>query len=132
MLFRLSSFLWICSLLFVGIFHLILCVLCVCVCVCVCVLCVCVCARACMCMCVCVSGKMLYLGMNGMLGLAWVTFLDCIGFLVSAQADLVAPCITYAIGNPMHVLVRNELPFHLCCLIRHFLQIKMHIFYAPM
>lgn len=62
---------------------------------------------------------MLYLGMNGMLGWAWVTFLDCIGSLVSAQVDEGAPVyVTHAIPTPMHVLVRNGLPFHLYCLVR--------------
>lgn len=71
--------------------------------------------------CACVSGTMLYLGMNGMLGWAWVTFLDCIGSLVSAQVDEGAPVyVTHAIPTPMHVLVRNGLPFHLYCLVRFF------------
>lgn len=71
-------------------------------------------------MCVCVSGTMLYLGMDGMLGQAWVTFfLDCIGYLVSAQMDGGAPVyVTHAIATPMHVRVRNGLPFHLCCSVR--------------
>lgn len=64
---------------------------------------------------------MLYLGMSGMLGWAWVTFLDCTGSLVSAQVDGGAPYVTPTIGTPMHVCVRNRLPFHLCCFIRHFL-----------
>lgn len=53
--------------------------------------------------CVCVYGTMLYLGMSGMLGWAWVTFLNCIGSLVSAQVDGGAPYVTHAIGTPMHV-----------------------------
>lgn len=73
------------------------------------------------CVCVRVYGTMLYLGMSGMLGWAWVTFLDCIGSLVFAQEDGGAPYVIHAIGTPMHVLVRNGLPFHLCCFIRHFL-----------
>lgn len=73
-------------------------------------------------LCVCVSGTMLYLGMNGMLGWAWVTVLDCIGSPVSAQVDGGAPVyVTHAIATPMHVLVRNGLPFHLCCFCRPFL-----------
>lgn len=64
---------------------------------------------------------MLYLGMDGMLGWAWVTFLDCIGSLVSARVDGGAPVyVTHAIATPMHVCVRNGLPFHLCCSVRHF------------
>jgi len=46
-------------------------------------------------------------------------FLDCIGSLVSAQADGGAPVyVTRAIATPMHVCVRNGLPFHLCCVVR--------------
>lgn len=72
----------------------------------------------------CVSGTMLYSGMNGMLGWAWVTFfLDCIGSLVSARVDGGAPVyVTHAIATPMHVRVRNGLPFHLCYSVRHFLK----------
>lgn len=29
--------------------------------------------------------------------------------------------VTHAIATPMHVRVRNGLPFHFCCLVRHFL-----------
>lgn len=51
--------------------------------------------------------------MNGMLGWVWVTFLDCIGFPVAAQVDVGAPIyVTHAIATPMHVYVRNGLPFH--------------------
>lgn len=80
-----------------------------------------------------VSGTMLYLGMNGMLGWAWVTFLDCIGSLVSAQVDGGAPIyVTDAIATPMHVHVRNGLPFHLCYFVRTFLTIKnSDIYFLP-
>lgn len=70
----------------------------------------------------CVWSNAVFLGMNGMLGWAWVTFfLDCIGTLVSAQADGGAPVyVTHAIATPMHVCVRNGLPFHLCRSVRVF------------
>lgn len=38
---------------------------------------------------------------------------DCISFLVTAQEDGGAPVyVTHAIATPMHVCVRNGLPFH--------------------
>lgn len=53
----------------------------------------------------------------------WVTFfLDCTGSQVSAQVDGGTPLyVTHAIATPpMHVSVRNGLPFHLCCSVRYF------------
>lgn len=52
-------------------------------------------------------------------GLGWHFFYDCIGSLVSAHGG--APVyVTHAIATPMHVRVRNGLPFHVCCLISNF------------
>lgn len=83
-------------------------------------------------MCVCVWNNAIFgNGWHAWTGLGDI-FFNCIGYLVSAQMDGGAPVhVTHAVATPMHVRVRNGLPFHLCCSVRTFLKNKRrYIFFS--
>lgn len=78
--------------------------------------------------CACVSGSMLYLEMNGMPG--WVLgdiFFGLYRFSGVCPSGWGHTSICHSCHShpPMHVSVRNGLPFHLCCSVRYFWSIRM-------